>query len=106
LITLEQSAFCAHSTPVKNETKKRLRPAKNLSLLPELVRKIEMLASAEGRSISSYVEQLMREDVETYEKEKGLIKLPAEPLRVVTTKTPRPVRLAKKKKGDSDAACA
>lgn len=91
---------------MKNETKKRLRPAKNLSLLPELVQKIEMLASAEGRSISSYVEQLMREDVETYEKEKGLIELPVPALRVVTTKTPLPVRLTKKKKGDSDAASA
>ena len=63
-----------------------------------------MLASAEGRSVSSYIEQLMREDVETYEKEKGSIRLPVAPLRVVTT-TQRPIRVAKNKNG-SDAASA
>ena len=61
---------------MKNEAKKRIRRAKNLSLLPELVIKIEKLGASNGRSLSSYIEQLMREDVERYEKENGPIKLP------------------------------
>jgi len=54
---------------MKNKDEKRLRPRISLTLLPDLVEQCRALAEAEGRSLSSYIEQLMREASEGCESE-------------------------------------